>query len=435
MIRSLVLIFFLSLSSFLVTAQDLPLLRRYIDTLCSGYFAGRGYTEQAALKTATYLEQEFQAMGLAKFQNSFQQHYDFPVNTFPGDMELVLNGKKLQPGTGYLLHPASSGARFSNRKIIPVDLHQASNFDDWQALLRKMAAKPGKAYLLLHMDSLEKKTGKNREVLVRNLGKGIYLLPERSKPLWSVARDTMPATFISLYDTAALAATDNRLSGNIAHVFIPGYPVANLIGYVPGREQPDSFIVITAHFDHLGKMGKETMFPGASDNASGTAMALTLARFYALHPGRYSIAFMLFSGEEAGLIGSFYYTKHPLFPLKQIRFLLNLDILGDASTGITMVNGSAYSDAFQKLKDLNFMDGDEKGGRRYLPEIRMRGQAAISDHYAFSLAGVPAFYIYSEGGKGFYHDIRDNASSLSLENIPALSTLLKQFVGVLQKGN
>ena len=434
MIRSLVLIFLLFLFSFRATSQDLPLLRRYIDTLCSGYFAGRGYTDQAAFKTAAYLEQEFRAIGLAKFQHSYQQHYDFSVNTFPGAMELVLNGKKLEPGTGYLLHPASSGARFSNRKISTIDLARI-NTEDWQMQVRKMAAKPDKAYLLQHMDSLEKKTGKNRELLVRNLGKGIYLLPEHSKPLWSVARDTMPATFISLYDTAALQNTDNRLSGDIAHAFISRYPLVNLIGYVPGREQPDSFIVITAHFDHLGKMGREAMFPGASDNASGTAMVLTLARFYAVHPGKYSIAFILFSGEEAGLMGSLYYTKHPLFPLQQIRFLLNLDILGDASKGITVVNGSAYPDAFQKLQDLNLMDGDEKGGRRYLPEIRMRGQAAISDHYAFSLAGVPAFYMYSEGGKGFYHDVNDKASSLSLENIPALSTLLKQFIAVLQKEN
>ncbi len=62
--------------------------------------------------------------------------------------------------------------------------------------------------------------------------------------------------------------------------YFENYQTQNVIGYVPGRNDPDSFFVFTAHYDHLGQMGSETFFPGANDNASGTAMLLDLARSF-----------------------------------------------------------------------------------------------------------------------------------------------------------
>lgn len=435
MTRSLFFLICLLPASFLSRAQDLPLLRAYMDTLCSDYFAGRGYVDSGSVNTAAWLSGEFKAIGLQPFGNGYQQQYTFPVNTFPGKMMLQLDGTLLQPGTGYLVHPAGTGCQGRNIKIVPVDLRKIKDENAWLKKTADMQGKPGNAYLLLHPGSLESNTGKNIRALKSSLGSGIYLLAEAgTKPLWSVSRDTQPATLISIYDSL-VSTLPKRLSLDIEQRFIAAYPAANIIGYVPGREQPDSFIVITAHYDHLGKMGRETLFPGASDNASGTAMVLALARFYAAHPGRYSIAFMLFSGEEAGLMGSSYYVSHPLFPLRQIRFLVNLDILGDATHGITVVNATEYPDMFEQLQQLNLMDAESATGRRYVPEVHSRGKAANSDHYPFSIADVPAFFIYSEGGKGYYHDTNDKAAAVSFENIPALSTLLKQFIAGLQREN
>ena len=68
-------------------------------------------------------------------------------------------------------------------------------------------------------------------------------------------------------------------------------------------------------------MGSKTYFPGANDNASGVTQVLTMAKYYATHPQPYTMAFILFSGEEAGLLGSKYFSENPLIPLKNIRFL------------------------------------------------------------------------------------------------------------------
>ncbi|MEJ7659546.1 MAG: M28 family peptidase [Hymenobacter sp.] len=164
------------------------------------------------------------------------------------------------------------------------------------------------------------------------------------------------------------------------------YPTQNLAAVVRGRTQPDSFLVVSAHYDHLGTMGKNVYFPGANDNASGVALLLELAAHYARPENQpaCSVAFLLFGAEEAGLVGSTYFVQHPLIPLSRVKFLLNLDLLGTGEEGATVVNGRTFPAAYQRLTALN-------DTHHYLPRLTARGPAANSDHYPFSEAGVPAF--------------------------------------------
>ena len=84
------------------------------------------------------------------------------------------------------------------------------------------------------------------------------------------------------------------------------YPTQNLAAVVRGTIRPDSFLIVSAHYDHLGMMGPHVYFPGANDNASGVALLLELAAHYAKPENRpaYSVVFLLFGAEEAGLVGS-----------------------------------------------------------------------------------------------------------------------------------
>ncbi|MFA7295533.1 MAG: M28 family peptidase, partial [Candidatus Paceibacterota bacterium] len=186
----------------------------------------------------------------------------------------------------------------------------------------------------------------------------------------------------------------------------------------------DTFIIVGAHFDHLGMMGNKTYFPGANDNASGTAMVLDLARFFAdtAHIGKYSIAFMFFTGEEAGLLGSEYYTKNPLFPLSNIKFMLNLDMIGTGSNGIKVVNGSVIKKEFERLKSINEQHG-------YLKTVSERGEAANSDHYFFYKKGVKSFFIYTLGNEyKEYHTPTDKAEGLPLTKYNELFKLIVDFI-------
>ena len=168
-------------------------------------------------------------------------------------------------------------------------------------------------------------------------------------------------------------------------------------------------------------MGDSTYFPGASDNASGTAMLLYLAAYFAAHPQHYSILFIAFSGEETGLLGSAFYVAHPVVPLAQIKFLTNVDIMGDATDGVTVVNATEYPNEYKLLNRLN-------DANHYIPVIKSRGKAANSDHYHFTEAGVPSFFIYSNGGKGYYHDIYDKGAEVTLNNVDGVAKLLIDFV-------
>jgi Zn-dependent M28 family amino/carboxypeptidase len=194
----------------------------------------------------------------------------------------------------------------------------------------------------------------------------------------------------------------------------------NIYAFIPGKEIPDSFIVFTAHYDHLGNIDT-TYFPGANDNSSGVAMLLDLMRYYKNNPTKYSVAFFFFTGEEIGLLGSKYYVEHPLFDLNRIKVLINLDLMGGGSEGIMVVNGKIFQDDFNTLKKIN----DEKG---YNISIHSRGKAQNSDHYWFTEKGVKSFFIYTMGDIKAYHDIYDKANKLTFTNYETIFKLLIEWV-------
>ena len=182
--------------------------------------------------------------------------------------------------------------------------------------------------------------------------------------------------------------------------------------------------MFTAHYDHLGAIGQEHYFPGANDNASGTATVMDLARYFAKKENqpKYSIAFMLFTGEEAGLLGSFYYAENPYFPLENIKLVVNLDMVGSGSKGITLVNSSKHTAVYEKFVAIN-------DGSQYLPEIRKRGPSANSDHHPFDEKGVPAIFIYSMGKETpYYHNHLDNATDFPFTKYNELFQLLVKVV-------
>ncbi len=414
-------------------AQDSTALRGHINMLCSKSFAGRGYVGKGMQKAARYIEQQFKEGGLLAFPKGYLQPFSYAVNTFPGSMNVRIDGRPLEAGKDYLVYPASSGAQAEQLKLRIIDgqelvnkVHKKSTDPsrEWEKLRKKMGGKKY-AYYLKDVDSLKAlMQWKSNKDLLAELPRGVYLVARKNKPIWPVSQQAYPATLLELYDTT-LELRRQRVDVAIANRLVQKFDAENVVGYVPGSQYPDSFIVVTAHYDHLGKMGSSTLFPGASDNASGTAMMMELAKYYAAHPGKYTMVFIAFSGEEAGLLGSAYFVENSPFPLQNIRFLLNIDIFGDATNGLAVVNGEARRDEFQVFAALN-QSGGENGF--VFPEIRRGGPASNSDHYHFVEKGVPAFFIFSMGGKGYYHDIWDKTENVTLKNIPEAGELIKRFI-------
>jgi Zn-dependent M28 family amino/carboxypeptidase len=224
--------------------------------------------------------------------------------------------------------------------------------------------------------------------------------------------------------STAFEAKPKRVFIDLESKFIPNFTTSNVIGYLPAAKKAKKkpYLLVTAHYDHLGKMGKNTFFPGANDNASGVGMLLYLAQMLSLqHDPNYNYVFIAFGAEEAGLVGSRYFVEHPLFELKQIKFLLNTDIMGSGEEGITAVNATLFKTEFEKLTQIN-LEGN------YIAQVKSRGPAANSDHYFFTEKGVPAFFVYTMGPNKHYHDIEDKAEALSYAAFEPLAQLLLQFM-------
>jgi len=106
----------------------------------------------------------------------------------------------------------------------------------------------------------------------------------------------------------------------------------NCVGVIRGTKFPDRYIVLSAHYDHLGVRDK-VVFNGADDNASGTAGVLAIAQWLRKNPPQNSVMIVLFDGEEAGLAGSLAFINQPPVPLEQIAANVNLDMIGRNAKG------------------------------------------------------------------------------------------------------
>lgn len=400
-------------------------LKHQIKTLSRDAFHGRGYVGNGTGKAAAYMARFFHGAGLRSFSpdSSYLQPYRFPVNTFPREMYLKLQRKEMIPGADYIIHAASSGRKAEKLRVKPVNLALVRDSTAWDSLRTRLHT--GHAWLLHHTDTLLKNLQLNARAFASSLPDGVFLIPKHGKLTWTVARNVIPATVYYIEDTV-MPRRIRKVSLHADHKFEEAYLSQNVIGYVPGTERPDSFLVFTAHFDHLGRMGRKTIFPGAHDNASGTAVVMYLAQHFAKNPQRYSMVFIGFSGEEAGLMGSAYFVDNPLFPLANIRFVVNLDMTGDATDGITIVNALEQEEAWHIIDRINQQHD-------YLPKINRREQTRNSDHYYFGEKGVPAVFIFGLGAKGYYHDIFDRPEALTLHNIDRLIRLLIDFSIAMQQ--
>ncbi|OWK69509.1 M28 family metallopeptidase [Pedobacter sp. AJM] len=366
---------FLMLSNIACFAQDSLYVRKMVNTLASASFWGRGYTKDGMKKTADFLLAAYKNIGLLPMGTDFKQEFAYPVNTFPGKMFVAINGKKLMPGRDFIVNNESAGVKQKGS--------------------------------LEKVDSLNFIAHPNLRIQLKD------------KLTWSVATTVAQETTIEI-NRKNFKEIPREISVDIENKFIENFRASNICGWIKGTKQPDSMLIITAHYDHLGGMGADTYFPGANDNAAGVATLLSLAKYYKAHPQPYSIGFICFAGEEAGLLGSRYFVENPPIPLSKIKFLINLDLVGTGESGMTVVNASVYPKAFSLLNEIN-------QEQKLISKINSRGKAANSDHYFFTEKGVPAFFIYTQGGPSAYHDIFDRAETLPLTEYHDLFKLIVGF--------
>lgn len=169
----------------------------------------------------------------------------------------------------------------------------------------------------------------------------------------------------------------------------------NVAGYVRGTAHPDDFIVVSAHFDHLGVIGG-TLYPGADDNASGTAALLDVARWVAAHPLQHSVAFVAFDAEELGLAGSRAFVEGFPMPREHLRLNLNIDMIGRSDDGRLFVAGPRYTPALFPVVEAAARTSAVPVHVGHDRPMWMTGfipdWTGLSDHSSFHDIGVPFLY-------------------------------------------
>jgi len=398
-------------------AQDPTYAKKVIEKLCSEDFAGRGYVNDGDKKAANFIREEFAQIKLAPLGEKYFQFFGFPVVSYPDRVRFSADDMDLIPGEHFIIQPGCPNIS-GNFKVIRLDSAMVDNPNEYKKWFKKNL----KSYFLI-VDALKGKKfvqQERAEAILKNEvnAKGL-IFDNQENLVWGVSMDfeRYPIIYVKKGYLNRLILKMTLQVDGVRTI----HGTQNVLGYIKGSVQPDSFVVVSAHYDHLGMMGKEAIFPGANDNASGIAMMLDLAKHYKENPPAMSVVFIAFAAEEAGLIGSLFFTENPLIPLKKISLVVNLDLMATGDKGLTAVNGTVYPELFSLLQTCN-----SKGN--YLPEIAARGKAMNSDHYHFSEKDVPALFFYLRGEYHQYHDIGDTHKAITLSKYSEAFGLIRDFM-------
>jgi len=200
----------------------------------------------------------------------------------------------------------------------------------------------------------------------------------------------------------------------------------NVMGFILGSELPEEVVVISAHYDHLGRRGDQIYF-GADDNASGTSAVMEIAQAFqeAKDSGygpRRSVLFLNFTGEEQGLFGSKYYVSHPVFPLSETVVNLNIDMIGrvdekheNEEDYIYLIGSDKLSKELHKTSEainkeyfgleLDYTYNNDKDPNRFYER---------SDHFNFAKNDVPIIF-YFNGAHKDYHKASDTPDKINYD--------------------
>lgn len=244
----------------------------------------------------------------------------------------------------------------------------------------------------------------------------------------------------NFYKERSIQATNN--DGNYLQAIPMEYfrgrskdTASNVVAYIKGSEKPDEYIVLSAHYDHIGVNG-EKVYNGADDDASGTSAVLEIAEAFkkavdnGLGPKR-SIVFLNVSGEEIGLFGSKYYTEHPVFPLKNTVANLNIDMIGrvdrqhaDNPEFVYLIGSDKISKELHNISEaankkyvnlaLDYTYNDENDPNRFYYR---------SDHYNFAKNGIPIIF-YFNGVHKDYHKSTDTADKIRYDLLEKRTKLI-----------
>ena len=207
------------------------------------------------------------------------------------------------------------------------------------------------------------------------------------------------------------------VSVSMSERFSDGY---NIIGYIHNNKRKT--VVLGAHYDHLGMGGENSLYKGpaaihngADDNGSGTTLLLEVMRYYAQRQDtNYNYMIQFYSAEELGLIGSKYWTNHPTFPLKEVEYMINSDMVGRLRDNRLQLSGTGTATEWDEILDTPIHGLDIK-----------KDPAGVgpSDQTSFYYKDLPVLHLFT-GTHDDYHKPTDDAEKINYKGMAKLASLI-----------
>ncbi len=463
-----------------ITAAD---LKGHLSILASDEYEGRETGEKGNELAASYIANEFKKMGLPAIglENSYFQKVAFNKTKWEKNA-LSVNDKEYKHLWDYLCFatlnehmpfytpeevvflgygiddPKYSDYKGNNLKGKAILINEGEPFtkngisritgsndvSEWsQDIYKKLkvAQEHGVKFVFVISSEIQKFLGENRKFLVSpslELGDGQHRSAFANHAYISstIARDMIgkKSKKVKRWRKRNLKkgkAKDIKLSPKVEFTLAKNIDLIagnNVLGYIEGTDKKDELIVVSGHYDHLGKRGTD-IYNGADDNGSGTSTVLEIAEALAEAKAmgrspRRSVLCLLVTGEEKGLLGSNYYSEAPLFPLENTVANVNIDMVGRVDKKyennpnyVYVIGSDRLSTDLHKINEnvnqkytqltLDYQYNDEKDPNRYYFR---------SDHYNFARKGIPAIFFFN-GTHEDYHMITDTEEKINYQKM------------------
>jgi hypothetical protein len=445
--RFIISVIILLISALPLFSQNTKLAEDALRYLASETLEGRFPGTKGDSLAHVYFSQQFQNSGLTLFDEDFIQDFEITTSIRQADeSNLEINGKTIAKDN-YSLFNFSADANLKSGLIafseLPKKVTESLN-GQWLLVFPEFAKGEIPAYReLLQIANRAQKLGAGGIIFVANddWGQNSEFYPFYFTR--SMIRLDIPAIQLShnaCYDELlagkypSMEKFREALKGKkqikfenvnisaITKIDVHRSTTGNAIAYRT-VDDSDEWIVIGAHYDHLGWGGygsgsrspeRHEIHYGADDNASGSALVLMLADYYATQNPEVNLAFILFAAEEQGLIGSKYFVENSPIAMEKIRAMLNFDMVGRVQENRISISGTSTAKEFEGI--LSHFQNKPL-------EIAMSGGGfAGSDQASFVSEDIPVLF-FNSGLHEDYHTPEDNIEQINFEGIQQVGAL------------
>ncbi len=433
-------------------------LKKHLEIIASDEYEGRETGKKGQKMTMEYLIKNFKEYGIKDYNNlNYRQEYPL-VEQMTDNITLTIGEKELELFKDFFIRPSfiknqelSGSIKFYAQEE---DAKEGSNLFVWKKDTASSYIGSIKEQVFVLRETNAKCAFYYDEELTENLEKySHYYKDSKIKLASDLEKEEL--LLINLTDSGfdkflkQASVKRKKLDKSGSEVFsdleVPfklniNKPTKNLMGenvlaYIEGGDKKDELIVITAHYDHLG-VKDSLIYNGADDDGTGTVSLLEIAESFMLaqkdgFKPRRSILIMPVSGEEKGLLGSRYYTDHPVFPLESTVANLNIDMIGrydkdhaDDSNYVYLIGADRLSQDLHDIsEEANKTYTDFNIDYKYNKKTDPNRFYYRSDHYNFAKNDIPVIFYFS-GVHEDYHRATDTVEKIDYDKTRRVAQLV-----------